>query len=374
MNIDEFLDRELSELGLQTDRAEKIESSSKPELKESSQLKEGFEPSPLFESIKNSLSKGDIESAEQSYLQLWQVLLEQKLKWDKDLYEQLLSLGRQFLSAIDLAHKDLKRKADYIFELIKRARDFLKEGKKDHAFRLYSEAEKIYSSIPNIFFEEKRAIETEIMGLYKELKSVTDSELIKRAASLIQEIGSLISKADSSIKANDFINAIESYNNCIGLYAQLPEGFLRYKNSLGIQILDIYKTLSINVEVSNLLKQLSISSQPMAFPHFPHNVQHRMDHKMNQLRTLHTQALHTQATQAHNKAAAFKPSSEAIPQAPDSIVSSKPMLSGAKKEHARRNVQKGFYDEALKDIESALKIEPNDPEAKVMLARIKTLQ
>lgn len=353
MNIDEFLDRELSELGLQTDGAEKAETSSKPQL---NQLNEGFEPSPLFESIKNSLSKGDIESAEQSYVQLWQVLLQQKLKWDKELYEQLLSLSRQFLSAIDYAHKDLKRKADHIYGLIKRARDSLKEGKKDAAFRLYSEIEKAYSSIPNIFFEEKRVIETEIMSLYKDLKSVTDNELIKRAASLIQEIGQLISKADISIKANDIINAIVGYNRCIELYAQLPEGFLRYKNSLGIRLLDIYKTLSIHTEVSNLLNQLRNSAQRAAVPYnVSSNVPYNIPSKIDQVIT---------------QAAAFKHNSDV----PSSNVPSKAMLSGAKKEHAKKNIKKGFYDEALKDIESALKIEPNDPEAKVMLAKIKTLQ
>jgi len=114
MDIDEFLDRELSDLGLQTDKTEKLETEP--------WIKEEFEPSPLVENIKTNLSKGNLEQAEQSYVQLWHVLMEQKLRWNKELYEQLSFLNRQFSSTLNYAYNEVKKKADHIYELINRAR------------------------------------------------------------------------------------------------------------------------------------------------------------------------------------------------------------------------------------------------------------
>ena len=318
MDIDEFLDRELSDLGLQTDNAEKQESIL-PEFKES-------EASPLIENIKASLAKGNIEQAEQAYLQLWHILSQQRLKWNKELYGQLLMLSRQFSSVLSQSYNDVKRKSEHINELISRARAALQQGRKEAPFKLYSEIQEIFSSIPSAFFEEKRIIEAQIADFYKELKGTTDNELLKRVYALIAEINQLIDKINNAIRANDMINATVNYNRCIELYNQVPEGFLRHKNSIGMRLLEIYRSLSIYNEISSLQKQLAQQpqfEQPLAQNQSP---------------------------------------------APSS------MMSTSKKERAKRNMEKGFYNEAFKNIQEALQLEPNDAEAKALHAKIKTLQ
>src|SRR3989338_9900365 len=108
MDIDEFLDRELSDLGLQTDSAEKPEIL--PEFQESE--------SSLMGSIRDNLGKGNIEQAEQAYLQLWHILSQQKLKWNRELYDQLTQLSRQFAGMLNQAYTDAKRKSEHVNELI----------------------------------------------------------------------------------------------------------------------------------------------------------------------------------------------------------------------------------------------------------------
>ena len=321
MDIEEFLDRELSDLGLQTDKTE--EQISLPEFKEQ------VEPSPLVEGIKANISKGNLELAEQAYAQLWHILIQQKLKWNKELYEQLSILSKQFISALSQAYNEVKRKSEHINELISRARAALREGRKEVPFKLYSEIEGIYNSIQDVFFEEKKIVEEQIMDFYKELKSTTDNELVKRVYALVQEINQLIDKINLAIRANDMINATVNYNKCIELYSQVPEGFLRHRNSIGIRLLDIYKSISIYNEISNLQRQLSQQTTQQIIPQ------------------------QTMGSLSH-------------PQ--------KSMLLHTRKERAKRNIEKGFYNEASKDIEEALQIEPNDAEAKAIHAKIKTLQ
>ena len=314
MDIDGFLERELSELGLPTEKTEQ------PDALELPHFQEDFEPSRLFGNIKANLSRGSLDEAEQSYIRLWHILLQQKLKWNKELYEQLSILSRQFSSALNQAYSEVKRKADHIYELISRAKSSLKEGKKEIPFKLYSEIEKINNSIPNVFFDEKKIIQKQISEFYKELRTAMDNELIKRVSSLIQEINNLVNEINLAIRANDMINAIVNYNKCIELYIQVPEGFLRHKNSIGMRLLEIYKSLSIHTEISGLQKQL-------------------------------TQQPSQQMT-----------------------ASAKSILLNTKKEHAKRNIEKGFYNEASKDIEEVLQLEPKDAEAKALYAKIKTLQ
>ena len=123
-------------------------------------------------------------------------------------------------------------------------------------------------------------------------------------------------------------NAIANYNKCMKLYTQVPEGFLRHKNSAGTNLLGIYKTLSIYTRISNLQNQLQSTH------HFSHRT---------------------------------------IPQASGHYATESIDL-GTKKERAKKNIQRGLYDEASKDIEEVLKLEPKDAEAKAIHAKLKTLQ
>ena len=271
MDVDEFLDRELSELGLDTDKNER------QGIVELPQHKEYIEPSPLFENIKSNLSKGNLEQAEHSYVQLWGILTQQKLKWNNQLYEQLFVLTKQFSVALDYTYSEVKKKSARINELINQAKDYLRAGKKELSFKCYSEIQNTYNSIPKVFFEEKRILEEQIMNFYKELNTTTDNELIRRVSSLTQEINKLIEKISASLRSNNITDAIADYNKFVELYNQVPEGFLRYKNAAGMRLLEIYKSLSIYAEISNLQKQLSqqqsqqsqVRQQPRAVPAAP---------------------------------------------------------------------------------------------------------
>jgi len=206
--------------------------------------------------------------------------------------------------------------------------------------------ERISSSIPNIFFEEKNLVQEHVMEFYRELKNTTDNGLVKRVYALVQEISSLVEKISSLIRINDTANAIASYNKCIELYNQVPEGFLKHKNHIGIMILDIYKSLSISSEISSLQKQLV---NGMREPNMPASAPGPVQESY--------------ASNYTHDQKAFQFRQQAMAAAPN-----------AKKERAKKNIEKGFYNEASKDIEEALQLEPNDAEAKALRAKIKTMQ
>lgn len=350
MDIDDFLDRELSELGLETSNSEAATS-------EMSRIKGDFEASPLVENVRAHLLKGNIDLAEQSYAQLWVSLFQQKLKWNKELYEQLSALNKLFQSALNRSFDATKAKAERITDLISRGRAALKEGKKDMPFKIYGEIEEISASIPNAFFEQKRQVQEHAMEYYRDLRNSTDNELMSRVAALLQELIRLIEKINFSIARNDMVNALLNYNKSLELYNQVPEGFLRHKNSVAIRLLQSYKSLSIYNEITNLQKELIVNIQKpevIQKPDVPKN--------LVEFPTILHQDIKSE----------FQAPQQTYSQVPDA--KSNKVLLKDKKERAKKNIEKGFYSEASKDIEEALSIEPNDVEAKAINAKIKTLE
>ncbi len=350
MDIDEFLDRELADLGSDL----KEEKSNEPLFKDAQGQ------SPLIGSIKLNLSKGSLEEAEQSYLQLWHLLAQQKLDWNNNIYEQLHSLSIRISSILGQAYEETKRKSSQITELISRGRDSMKEGKKDLPLKIYAQIQDINNSIPNVFFEEKKRVQEQVMNYYGEITSANDAELIKKVAVIIQEVAQLMENAVFSIKSSDVESASSSYYKCLQLYNQIPEGFMIGKSQAGIRLLDIYKNLSIQMQIANLQKQLGQQSQVRQLPFTP---------------MPYAKILSKPVEQKYYALKAKPVALQNIRQKKSvKEISSRHSMLERKKHQAKRNIKSGFYNEAWKDIEEALQIEPRDVEAKALRAKIKTLQ
>lgn len=363
MDIDEFLDRELTDLA--RDGSSSSIQPDQPAQQQAMQQVQASDASPLLESIKSSLSKGNLEEAEQSYLQLWRVLMQQKVSWNKGIYGQIFTLSRQFLATLEQAFNETKTKSTQINELIGRARTALGQKKKDMAIKIYGQIQEINNSIPNVFFEEKKILKDQIEDFYKELSNITENELIQKVADLVQQINSFIDKINASISSNDIAAAATDYYKCIGLYNQVPEGFLRQKNPLGIRLLEIYKSLSISTEIFDLQKQLG--SRPIvpraAGRSYPAGSAY--SRPVSRLRK-YSPSGKTSVASAPQKKSWDDETSVEIPSSSG--------LLRKKRESAKKNIKKGFYNEAWKNIEEALQIDPKDAEAITLKAKIKTLQ
>jgi len=349
MDIDEFLDRELSDLGHDSSYSSAQPNTQPARQPEEQQAPQAEDSSPILESIKSNLSKGNLEEAEQAYIQLWRVLMQQKIKWNRGIYEQIFMLSRQFLATLDQAFNETKSKSGQISELIGRGRNALHDKKKDMAIRIYGQIQEINNSIPNVFFEEKKILKDQIEDFYKELSNATENELIQKVSELVQQINQIMEKISASVSSNDI--AAADYSKCIELYNQIPEGFLRQKNPVGVRLLEIYKSLSIYTEISNLQKQLNLQSSQFQQQIIAPNIHTQIKPDAIGNQNVFSQAMPVQTN-----------------------TQTKSILLNSKKASAKEKIKRGFYNEASKDIQEALHLEPNDAEAKAIHAKIKTLQ
>ncbi len=366
MDIDEFLDRELADLGHDSSynsAQSDMQPARQPEVQQAPQADDS---SPILESIKSNLSKGNLEEAEQAYIQLWRVLMQQKIKWNRGIYEQIFTLSRQFLATLEQAFSETKSKSGQISELIGRARNALHDKKKDMAIRIYGQIQEINNSIPNVFFEEKKILKDQIEEFYKELSNVTENELMQKVSELVQQISQIMEKISASISSNDIAAAAADYNKCIELYNQVPEGFLRQKNPLGVHLLEIYKSLSISSEMFELQKQLG--SRPI----IPRAMSRNYSASAPSSRTFSRARRYSSAAKSSFPPAISQKKSLEELDKPEIL--SRSGLLKKKREMAKKNIKKGFYNEAWKNIEDALEIAPGDAEAITLKAKIKTLQ
>jgi len=371
MDIDEFLDREYLELALSKTPEKPVQTAG---AITSENLNE------LLERIKSNIASGNFDEADSSYKKLWRLFAQHELKWNEDTYNKLSDLIRQTLSRLNQAYSELKRKSGQIYELISRARSLLKEGKKHLALTSYNDAQAAVNSIPNVFFEEKKIVQDQLVDLYKDLKNATDNEILKSVITLVSQITQLIDKIRSYIGYNDIVNAIAAYKKCVQLLNQIPDGFLMIRNSTAMRILDIYKTLSIETEVTSLQKRLghqipntTFAAKPQPFKEKDVVVKPMLLPPLKQAASSSNSNLRKSSAQKQvsHPAALHKIAHTPIIK---KELSEKRMLLHKNKERARKNIEKGFYNQAWKELDEVLHIEPSDAEAKALRAKIKTLQ
>ncbi|MEK6848283.1 MAG: hypothetical protein AABX65_01490, partial [Nanoarchaeota archaeon] len=205
--------------------------------------------------------------------------------------------------------------------------------------------------------------------------NTTDSELIKKVSRLMQEIDQLIDKINNSIRSNDIVNAASGYSKCIDLYNQVPEGFLMKKIVSGMKLLEIYRSLRIYTEILSLQNQLGQRQ-------FQRQAASRMPSRADASKTAYTKQGFKKKAYEYTATAKISPKTDIPEQNETQRASLKygkeaqtaSMLLNKKRERAKRNIKKGFYNEAWKDIEEALQLEPDDVESKALRAKIKTLQ
>ncbi|HLC60128.1 MAG TPA: hypothetical protein VJJ52_01740 [Candidatus Nanoarchaeia archaeon] len=355
MDIDEFLDRELADLGHDSSYSS-AQSGIQPDQQPG--VQQADDSSPILESIKSNLSRGNLEEAEHAYIQLWRVLMQQKIKWNRGIYEQLFTLSRQFLGTLEREYSETKSKSSQISELIGRARSALSQKKRDMAIKIYSQVQEINNSIPNVFFQEKKILKDQIEEFYREISNMTENELMQKVATLVQQVDNIVEKINASISTGDIASATADYYKCIELYNQVPEGFLRQKNPLGVKILWIYKSLSISTEIFDLQKQLSsrqIVSQAQDRVYSPTTAPSRpasLPEKYPPPKTAPFASTFQHKARIEHDSGSIR----------------------NKTELAKKNIGKGFYNEARKNIEDVLEINPGDVEAITLKAKIKTLQ
>ncbi len=272
MDIDEFLDKEsvvaveepkspVESISKKTEDTEKIREEAEslklehPDIVD--EVEKYVKKDDYFNKIKLSLEKNDFSIAEKSYYELWAKLSDNTV-WNPNLYNNLIKIGVEIKDASNRTYSEVNKKSVIAERIFQKARENVGQGNHQAALSLYSELTDIHNEIPTFLYEEKRKMHNEILNLYMELKEKIDSIFLNKFNESLSQIKKLISNAKFKLRNMDLNNAKNIYLDIIGIYNNLPAGFLSEKIDMANDILGLFKEISIGLEIKELESQLGV--------------------------------------------------------------------------------------------------------------------
>ncbi|MAE42206.1 hypothetical protein CMO93_00415 [Candidatus Woesearchaeota archaeon] len=391
MDIDDFLDKEV-----QVEKKGDVE-------------KETFTTSDTqeFKDVKADIlaetdtgNGKDFTSLEKRYFDLWNKISKEKFSWDHDLYIEVYKLADEMRKIAGNSSLKLDREKGMIKELIKKANHELENKRHESALNLYSKIVDMRNKIPDSFVEEKKEFNDEIFRLYENLYGMIDAKFIKEFKASIAKIDALIKNSVSSIESNKIEDAEKFYEEALEMHKNLPRGFLLQKIDLGNALLALYKELSIHTQIKSLQEQLNHDKRTTY--KYPREYGDNLDrlseiasqNKKTQLKKPAISNLRTVPEKAkHEKNIKYLERLSEIASQNKKTQLKKPAISNLrtisrkekhhkhsknlfsrlierKLERADINLEKGYYVDAKKNIDSVLKLDPNNKDAKRILAKM----
>jgi len=331
MDIDEFLDKEL-------------QSEKKEEAKEKAAEKAAEKPE--MEEVSN-----EKKDSVRRFLDLWNKISEAKFKWDEKVYKEINDAGEGIKKELDNMTLTVGRQKKAIKRLIGKALSEIENKSYDAAARLYSEISDMRDKIPEFMLEEKKDLNNEIFVLYEKLHNSIDAKFIKDLKASLLEVDSFINDSGSAMGTGDIEKSKALYEKALESYRALPNGFLQKKIELGSRLLGLYKELSIRTQIYGLQEQLGIGSFSYA--------------NADRLRKLSEMVRGREGNYGKGSIDGAEINEQHVPS--KALLSS---LIARKLERARINLEKELYEDARKNLDAVLKVDPRNAEARELLSKI----
>ncbi|GEM_PF-4915875 len=134
-------------------------------------------------------------------------------------------------------------KAGEFVSLVKAMAQDLKAGKLDEAVLRYSEAKKLYVSLPDGFVNEKLKLQEQIMPIYHDLASAYAELSSRRLSDGLKRTMELLAGMKAHVDAGEIGLASESYESVKAAFRSLPPGFVAEKVDLQNRIISVYECL-----------------------------------------------------------------------------------------------------------------------------------
>ena len=350
MDIDEFLDKELKE---QIDTEVKSKFGDNPI------------PAPHTETASEPPQKEEVKcgGSINQFFGLWGKISELKLKWDQKLYDELRDLDEKAKQELNKSSVNLEMHKKDIKHLIGRALDEIDKKDYDAATRVYGEVSSILDKLPDFLMDQKKEMGKEMLALSQKLHEGIDRKFTGDFWGSVIKIESFMKDALLSFDAADLERSKLLYEKALAEYKALPNGFTQKKIELGESILKLYKDLSIQLQINELQQQLSITRGKYRGISGYERLKQMSDESASVKNSILNVTLN----------AALPGNFKLAPAAGMALSSERALLNRLilrKLDRARVNLKKEHYTEAKRNLESVLRVAPENREAKKLLGGI----
>ena len=248
-----------------------LESLGQPHLDQGGQKKDADQTTPaeilmLVAGIKSLLENKQFDQVEDAYDSLWKKVANGNYAWDKGLHEELLAINDQIGKVIGGLYGEFTKKSQLIRQMAAQAQSYLLAKQPEEALKIYNELSAHLESLPTLLYQEKKALEREILRLYRDIHEAQGALASQKAAMLSRTMSEQIGRLRPYLLSGNIPLAMDHYSRLLSLYAQLPSGFLPLKASMGREMTQMYKLLAIQVEIEMLKRQLHPLTQRRISP------------------------------------------------------------------------------------------------------------
>ncbi len=290
------------------------------------------------------------------FQQFWSKISDAKLKWDSKLYNEVAETAEKAKQELYKASINLDKDKKSIKYLIGKALDHLDKKNYDEASKLYSDIGAMRDKIPDFLMEEKKELDKEIFALSQKLHEGMGRAFTSNFWTAVNKIETGIKDAFLSFDAADLERTKSLYEQALQDFKSLPNGFTQKKLEIGESLLKLYKELSIQLQINELQQQLSIKGNSYK--------------GINGYEKLRQLADTAESISGPLQGSIYAPLKfpAGIQQMSDRSLLNRLILR--KLDRARINLKKELYHEAKRNLDSVLRVDPENKEAKKLLGSI----
>ncbi len=120
--------------------------------------------------------------------------------------------------------------------------------------KVYEQMKVVFRSLPEGYVKEKIDLQNSIIEIYEYMLSKSESSKSTLLKSRLLELGKLVNEGLNYARSGKHELAEELYNNAVKVYNQLPSGFIYEKSIVRQSILNLYRELTLNIDMHILMK------------------------------------------------------------------------------------------------------------------------
>ncbi|MGM5482731.1 MAG: hypothetical protein ACQESF_04685, partial [Nanobdellota archaeon] len=260
MDIDEFLDKEASNLSGSSQVVNKSSGGGKGPQDNENLLDQ-------LETAKGQLRQNNITSAlkEFEYLKSrYTDMTKKQLSENRYIFNELIKINQEIITKIDAQRSEFEKRKQTAKKLLNDGHWRFNNGELETAYKIYIELNEIIKNTPDLFHEEKNSLSYEATAfasiLFPKMQERSNALFEKQKDIILQEID----KAYNQLQQNNGELPKETYDNINKQFNKLPEGHIYEKTILHNDILKLFKSSFLSGETTSLVNQMLKQQQGFA--------------------------------------------------------------------------------------------------------------
>lgn len=211
------------------------------------ELQNQFESLSL--ALETSLASSDFQHAFDTYIALQSTLAslhEQQRNQQKTFQEKLNHFKSKLFSSVQESSVKFQSIMNELYAKIAQIKQLADSNQTAVALSQYGVVKKTVEQLPNSFADKKEKLQDELLKIYLYLKDRNEVNAASKFNNMANEMKNIYIASVAAIRASNFTQAQNLYEQLAAKYAQLPDGYTEQKVQLFDYVTFLHSQLSLD--------------------------------------------------------------------------------------------------------------------------------